>query len=189
MYYEVKQIGDAEYPLAKHRSLIIPRAERLLFEQQVSARPSARFKNRNRMSYCLNDGFVPPAEFLTDGTILLDGTPPFTLVISIKSLGTSQVDTRTVEIADYMWKIDLPSYNFKSVGPHLITIESVQDASACAPAALDPLSSSIWVDVAETAAIVPFDKRVDYCVGDVIHYQLEGIPPWTIGFVLSFFGL
>ena len=187
IYYEVKQIGDAEYPLAKHRNLIIPSAERLLFEQQVSARPSARFKNRNRMSYCLNDAFVPLDELSTDGTILLDGTAPFTLVISIKGVGTSQVDTRTVETADHVWKTGLPSYHFKSVGPHLITIESVQDASACAPAALDPLSSSIWVDVAETAAIVPFDKRVDYCVGDIIHYQLEGIPPWTIGFVFCLF--
>ncbi|KAG5647752.1 hypothetical protein DXG03_008475 [Asterophora parasitica] len=185
MYYEVKQIGDAEYPLAKHKDAVIPRNERLLFEQGISMRPIARFRNRNRISYCLNDAFKPLDALSTDGTILLDGTPPFTLNLSIKSLGASQVDTTTVTVHGHAWKVDLPSYSFTSIGPHLVTIEYVHDASICAPAALDPLSSSIWVDVAETAAIVPFDRRVDYCVGELTQFQLEGIPPWNIGYKIN----
>lgn len=183
MYYEVKQIGDAAYPLVKYKNGVIPRSQRLLFEQQVSMRPSAQFRNRNRISYCLNDAFVPLDPLTADGLILLEGTPPFRLQLSIKNLAGSQVDTRTIELSDSAWKIDLPSYEFKSIGPHLVTIESVLDASNCAQAALDPLSSSIWVDIAETAAIVPFDKREDFCVGDVSQFQLEGIPPWIIGSV------
>ncbi|KAG6817953.1 hypothetical protein H0H87_012421 [Tephrocybe sp. NHM501043] len=185
MYYEVKQIGDAEYPLAKHRNAVIPRGDRLLFEQEILMRPSARFRNRNRMSYCLNDQFTPLDALSTDGTVLLEGSPPFSLKLSIKNLGTSEVDRTTVEVFDYSWKVDLPSYAFRSVGPHLVTIESVHDASKCAPAALDPLASSVWVDVAETAAIVPFDRRVDYCVGEVTQFQLEGIPPWNIGYRIN----
>lgn len=185
MYYEVKQIGDAAYPLGKHSNAVIPRSERLLFEQQVSMRPSARFRNRNRVSYCLNDSFTPLDSVSTDGIILFDGTPPFMLKLSIKNLAASHVDTTTVKVSTLTWKLDLPTYHFMSIGPHLITIESVRDASNCAPAALDPLASSIWVDVAETAAIVPFDRREDFCVGEVSQFQLEGIPPWTIGFVLG----
>jgi len=41
------------------------------------------------------------------------------------------------------------------------------------------------VDVAETAAIFPFDSRQDFCVGDVSQFQLEGIPPWTIGYKIN----
>ncbi|KAG6837661.1 hypothetical protein H0H93_004937 [Arthromyces matolae] len=185
MYYEVKQIGDANYPLAKHRNIVIPRSDRLLFEQEVFMRPSARFKTRNRLSYCLNDQFLPVDGLSVDGTILLEGVPPFTLSLSIKNLGTSQIDTTTVRVLEYSWKIDLPSYVFRAVGPHLITIESIHDASNCAPAAFDPLSRSIWVDVAETAAIVPFDHKVDYCVGEAIPFQLEGIPPWNIGYRIN----
>jgi nucleoporin POM152 len=185
MYYEVKQIGDTAYPLSKHKNAVIPRSERLLFEQQVAMRPTARFSNRNRLSYCLNDTFVPLDSLSTDGTIVLEGTPPFTLKLSIKNLAASHVDQTTVEVPESTWKIDLPSYNFNSIGPHLITIESVRDASGCAPAVLDPLSSSIWVDVAETAAIIPFDRREHYCVGEVSQFQLEGIPPWTIGSVVT----
>jgi nucleoporin POM152 len=180
-YYEVKQIGDAAYPLSKHKSPVIPRLERLLFEQEVSMLPSAQFKNRNRMSYCLNDMLVPHDLISTDGLIILEGTPPFQLRLSIKNLAASQTQIKNIELSETAWKIDLPSYAFKSIGPHLITIESVQDASNCAQAALDPSHRSIWVDVAETATIVPIDRRENYCVGDVSQFQLEGTPPWTIG--------
>lgn len=183
VYYEVKQIGDAAYPLSKHKNAVIPRSERLLFEQQISMRPTARFSNRNRVSYCLNDTFVPLDLLSADGTVIFDGTPPFTLKLTIKNLAASHIDEIIVDVPDSNWKIDLPSYNFKSIGPHLVTIESVRDASNCAPAASDPLFSSIWVDVAETAAIIPFDRREHFCVGEVSQFQLEGIPPWNIGCV------
>ncbi|KAK7058444.1 hypothetical protein VNI00_002078 [Paramarasmius palmivorus] len=185
VYYEVKQIGDASYPLEEHKNTPIPRADRLLFEQQVSMRPSTQFRNRNRLSYCLNDNFVPLDRLSPDGVINLEGTPPFQLQISIKNLATSTVDHTTVEVFDHSWKMELQSYQFKSIGPHLVVIESISDASGCPHAALDPLGSSIWVDVSETAAIVPFDRREDYCVGDVVQFQLEGTPPWSIGYRIN----
>lgn len=180
IYYEVKQIGDVAYPLAKHKNKLIPRSERLLFEQQVFPRPSAQFKNRNRLTYCLNDVFVPTEPGSADGMIVLEGTPPFKLEISIKDISASQTEIRTVEVFTHNWNVNLPSYMFKSIGPHVVTVESVVDSSSCAQATLDPLYSSIWVDVAENAAIIPFDRRTDYCVGEVTQFQLEGIPPWSI---------
>ena len=188
IYYEVKQIGDVAYPLAKHKNKLIPRLERLLFEQQVFPRPSAQFKNRNRLTYCLNDVFVPTEPGSSDGMIVLDGTPPFKLELSIKDISASQTELRTVEVFSHHWNVNLPSYMFKSIGPHLVNVESVVDSSSCAQATLDPLHSSIWVDVAENAAIIPFDRRIDYCVGEVTQFQLEGIPPWSItsvGFFLN----
>lgn len=182
-YYEVKQIGDASYPLAKHKNAFIPRSERLLFEQEVFTRPTARFRNNNRISYCLNDALVPRDGATTDGQIQLVGTPPFEIQLSIKNLATSTVDAETIRVTDKIWTVSLPSYTFESIGPHLITIESIQDASRCEQAALDPLFRSIWVDVAEIATIIPFNRREDFCVGEVSQFQLEGTPPWTIGFV------
>jgi nucleoporin POM152 len=179
----VKQIGDAPYPLAKHKNDFIPRSERLLFEQQVYSRPIARFRNNNRMSYCLNDALVPQDATTTDGQIMLQGTPPFELQISIKNLAASKVETEIIKVHGTTWTVSLPQYTFGSIGPHLITIESVQDASRCEQAALDPLYRSIWVDVAETAAIIPINRREDFCVGEISYFQLEGIPPWTIGSV------
>ncbi|KAI9068689.1 hypothetical protein FKP32DRAFT_1587461 [Trametes sanguinea] len=185
VYYEVKQIGDAAYPLAKNKDAIIPRSERLLFEQQVLMRPSARFKNHNRLSYCLNDAFEVHDYADGNGVILLEGTPPFQLQVSVRNLAASEVYTETIELHDSSWRVNLPNYSFRSIGPHQVTIESVQDASHCEQVAPDPLYRSIWVDVAETAAIIPFSRREDYCVGDVIPFQLEGTPPWTIGYRIN----
>ncbi|KAG7099638.1 hypothetical protein E1B28_001464 [Marasmius oreades] len=185
VYYEVKQIGDAAYPLEEHKQTLIPTSERLLFEQQVSMRPSAQFRNRNRLSYCLNDHFVPLDRLSLDGVIAFSGAPPFRLQLSIKNLAASTVDHTHIEVHEYSWKIELESYQFQSIGPHLVVIESVSDASGCPHAALNPIASSIWVDVSETAAIVPFDRREDYCVGDVAQFQLEGTPPWSIGYRIN----
>ena len=182
MYYEVKQVGDANYPLEQNRARVIPRNERLLFEQEVIRRPSAQFKKQTRLSHCLGDTFVPIDSYSSDDMIVLDGKPPFLLELSVKNLATSEVHHQTVEIWSYQWKVNLPNYVFSSIGPHLVTVESVKDASSCMQATPDPLTTSIWVDVAESAAIVPFDRREHFCVGDVTQFQLEGIPPWTIGY-------
>ncbi|KAF8560070.1 hypothetical protein OG21DRAFT_1502415 [Imleria badia] len=184
-YYEVKQVGDAAYPLHKHKSAVIPRSERLVFEQEVLPKPSAKFKNDNRMSFCLNDALSSRDLTSSDGTILLEGTPPFQLHLSIKNLAASKVRQEIVEVRDKVWKLDISSYYFTSVGPYQVTIETIHDASRCEQAELDPLRRSIWIDVAETAAIIPLDKKTDFCVGDVTQFQLEGTPPWTIGYRIN----
>ncbi|KAK2460117.1 hypothetical protein APHAL10511_007883 [Amanita phalloides] len=185
IYYEVKQIGDVAYPLAQHKSSIIPRSERLLFEQQVFPRPSARFKNRNRLTYCSNDVFVPTDPGSADGMIVLEGTPPFKLELSIKDISASQTELRSVQVFTQTWNVNLPSYMFKSIGPHLVSVESIVDSSGCTQAKPDPLYSSVWVDVAENAAIIPFDRRTDFCVGEATQFQLEGIPPWSITYRIN----
>lgn len=183
IYYEVKQVGDANYPLAQNKHHVIPRRDRLLFEQEVLGRPSAQFKRNARLTHCLRDTFTPGDGFSMDDMVILEGKPPFHLELSVKSLAASEVHRQTVEIWDTQWRVNLPNYMFTSIGPHLVTIESVRDASSCDPASADPLNSFIWVDVAESAAIVPFDRREHFCVGEVTQFQLEGIPPWTIGYV------
>lgn len=177
IYYELKSIADANYPLDQP----IPLRERLLFEQEVLGRPSAEFKRPARLMHCLRDAFVPKDTYSLDDLIVLSGRPPFHLDLSVKNLASSDVHRQTIELWDTQWKINLPDYIFSSIGPHLVTIDSVRDASSCEQTVPDPLKRSIWVDVAESAAIVPFDHREHFCVGDVTQFQLEGIPPWTIG--------
>ena len=181
MFYEVKQVGDGNYPLARNRDHVIPRHERLLFEQEVIKRPSAYFKRSSRLTHCLRDTFVPTDPYSVDDLIALDGKPPFHIGLSVKNLAASEIHHQTVETWDHSWKVNLPNYVFTSTGPYLVTIECVKDASSCPQAPSDPLQTSIWVDVAESAAIVPFDRREHFCVGDITQFQLEGIPPWTIG--------
>lgn len=188
MFYEVKQIGDVTYPLEKHRDAVIPPSQRLIFEQLVFKRPSAAFRNRKRVGMCLGDPFAlstATGASIAEGSIMLQGSPPFKLSISVKDLSTSRVENLDVETSESIWKINLPQYQFTSVGPHLVTIENVQDSSGCAHETLDSAERSIWVDVTETASIMPTDGKTEYCVGDVSQFQLEGTPPWTIGYKVN----
>jgi len=122
---------------------------------------------------------------MNDGVIVLEGVPPFKLELTVSELGASHVHTETLELWEHQWTVDLPQYQFTSIHPHLITIKSVQDASGCEQSLKNFDKQSIWVDVAEVAAIVPFDRREHYCVGEVTQFQLEGTPPWTIGCVIG----
>jgi nucleoporin POM152 len=160
---------------------MIPRSSRLLFEQEVLPRPSARFETAGRILHCLGDALVP-SDGSRESAIILEGTPPFVLKLTVNNLAASEVSKHTVEVRGKVWKVDLPEYQFKTIGPHRITIDSVQDASHCEQVALEASYQSIMVDIVESAAIVPFDRKEHYCVGEVSQFQLEGIPPWTIGY-------
>ena len=138
------------------------------------------------MSYCVNDALTAQNFASDDGLVLLEGTPPFTLTLDVGKLGTLDRETVVVTVNEYAWKLSLPDYHFKSVGTHRVSIQSIADASGCAHVPLDPFQTSLSIDVAETAAIVPFDKREDLCVGDITQFQLEGIPPWNIESVSLF---
>jgi nucleoporin POM152 len=179
--YRIRNVGDAAYPLNEHPSAYL---EGLLLEQDVLPRPSAHFRSSSRVSYCLNDAFVHRQSSSDDATIVLRGTPPFLIQLSIRNLASSDVKVEKIEINKFEWKVDLPKYHFKTIGPHLVTLESVEDASGCPQVETDLAKQSFWVDVAETAAIVPFDRREEFCVGDILHFQLEGTPPWRVQYVL-----
>ncbi|KAH7101362.1 hypothetical protein BKA62DRAFT_703554 [Auriculariales sp. MPI-PUGE-AT-0066] len=180
MLYRVRDIGDAAYPLRLDNH-IHDNDNRLQFEQQVLERPSAAFKNAERLSYCLGDALTPISpSYKEEGVIVLDGAPPFALDLAIRNLGTSDVQHETVYVPTNEWKLNVPRYILKSVGQHLVEIQAVRDANGCDHAPLDPTRRNVWIDVAETAAIVPYDRRLDYCVGDALQFQLEGTPPWRV---------
>jgi nucleoporin POM152 len=179
VYYEITAVGDASYLLQKNTPLY-PISSRLRFEQQVYARPTAFFRRSDRASYCLHDAFVHRGDLSTDGTIVLKGTPPFVLELSVKNLASSDVHKEIVETSNYEWNLNIPQYTFLSIGPHLVTIDSIRDASNCPHSDLDAVRRQLWIDVAESAVIVPFDRREDYCVGEALQFQLEGTPPWRI---------
>ncbi|TFY82279.1 hypothetical protein EWM64_g1741 [Hericium alpestre] len=185
IYYEVKQVGDAAYPLSAHKGAVIPRSDRPLFEQRVLRRPSARFDTTNRLSHCLYDTLTPRDKWSSDGVVLLEGTPPFELTVAIRSLAESANYVETVTVLGNSWKLDLSSYKFEAVGQHRVTIESVRDASHCEEVITDPRARAIWVDVAESAAITPLERREHFCIGDTAQFQLQGIPPWTVGYEVN----
>ena len=176
--YHISRVGDSAYPLASSPEL--SRLSGLVLAQDVLARPSAYFRSSGTGSFCLNHKLVPEAAHGDEAILVLHGQPPFKVRLAIKNLAISSMVTETVEVSLHEWELELPDYTFETVGPHIITIESFEDASMCHPSPVESGSQSFRVDVAETAAIVPFERREDFCVGDVLHFQLEGKAPWKI---------
>lgn len=128
----------------------------------------------------MNEHLVPRSGRYDDPTVLLTGKPPFKLALNIKNVATSESRAVVVDVNTHEWKVDVPTYVLQTVGPHLINIESFEDSSPCPPSNVDYERRTFRIDVAETAAIVPFDRREDWCVGDVLQFQLEGNAPWRV---------
>lgn len=202
--YRLTGVGDASYPFNRNAAPL-PRAPGLVLEQQVLSRPTASFKSGDRLSYCLGDAFVAKAHHTAEPIVLLTGQAPFKLSLSIKNFATNEVLHEIVEVHGHEWKgesvgddqpfsinavylcssVNLPSYHFNSMGATMVTIDAVADSSPCSEEVTLQHRRSIWVDVAETAAVVPFDTKTDYCVGDAVSFQLEGTPPWTVKYVFA----
>lgn len=185
IYYQVTSVGDSRYALSEQRTLN-DNVSPVKWEQEVLARPRAYFKNPTRLSYCLNDAFVPRSDHLAsqDGLVIFEGRAPFLVHFTIQNLASSETKKEIKEFRTYDWHLHFEKYLFSTVGSYLITIDSVRDASSCDEIIEEGALRSIWVDVAETAMIVPFERRTDVCVGDLLQFQLEGSAPWTITYVL-----
>ncbi|KEP54240.1 putative nucleoporin [Rhizoctonia solani 123E] len=158
------------------------RTRGLRLEQNVLMRPSARFKSTDRISRCLNTDLNLSHD---PGAVLsLTGTPPFTLSVAVRNLAEGETHHTQIVTNDHEWAINVPDYMFRTIGPHQVAIERIRDASQCAE--LGSASERLlWIDVAETAAIIPLERRVDYCVGDVLNFQLEGTAPWQVGYTFN----
>ncbi|KAG8857714.1 hypothetical protein FRB91_010951 [Serendipita sp. 411] len=178
--YDIVAIGDSRYPLDERKAL--RESQILKWEQQVLARPTAYFKTDTQLSYCLNDAFLPRSEFelSQDGLMILEGKAPFFVDFSIQNMASSEVRNETMKITSHEWQVKFPDYVFTTVGSYIVNINSVRDSSSCEEIVNETGRRQLWVEVAETAMIVPYERRSDVCVGDLLQFQLEGVQPWTI---------
>ncbi|KAF8600877.1 hypothetical protein BDV93DRAFT_496344 [Ceratobasidium sp. AG-I] len=178
--YALQHLTDATYNTGI--KLDTRRTRGLRLEQVVLTRPAARFKSTARISRCLNTDLNLSHD--PGAVLVLSGIPPFTLSIAVRNLAEGETHHTQIITNDREWAVNIPDYMFRTIGPHAVVVEKVRDASKC-----DELSGggerSLWIDVAETAAIIPLERRVDYCVGDVLNFQLEGTAPWQIGYTFN----
>jgi nucleoporin POM152 len=126
------------------------------------------------LTYCLHDTFRAEDIDSHSGVVKLQGTSPFYLELSLHNLATGEIRKERVQLLQDEWRVELPDYRFDTVGSYMLMIDSVWDGSTCKQD-VDALGiNSLLIDVAETAAIVPMERREDYCVGDILRFQLEG---------------
>ncbi|TFK71015.1 hypothetical protein BDN72DRAFT_895988 [Pluteus cervinus] len=184
VYYEIAHIGDTNYPITQYPPTEAIRTQYIKFEQEVDTQPSARFKSKSRLSYHVQDAFVPSNRGSSDGILELNGTPPFQVQISIRNTENNQGETLTTEVHSHLWQPEFPDYYFKTPGQHIVTIDSVMDGSNCGHAILSPEDNSIQVDVSTLASITPRNGRTNFCAREAVEFDLDGQPPWVVGYNL-----
>jgi nucleoporin POM152 len=174
--YFFDRLGDASYPLGRQIEVDVTNREKnwLTLRQNILPRPRAFFKTQERLTYCLYDSLRAEDINARSGVISLYGTSPFYVELSLHSLATGETRKERVKLLQEEWRVELPDYRFETVGAYMLVIDSVWDASACEQEVELLGFTSLLIDVAEMGAIVPLERREDYCVGDMLRFQLEG---------------
>lgn len=176
--YEITDVGDALYSSAGISAGIGP--QRL--EQMVYPQAHAAFATHKvSAAFCVGDtlhGALPAIE--------LQGTPPFTLGLSLRPAATSAQPahaalaytfTRVVSGQKYTPRLESDEFVFGASGAWTLSLDHVSDAHGCRASLR---SAPLALEVVETAGIAPASARTDYCVGEEIDYMLQGMSPWTV---------
>lgn len=176
--YHFKDVSDANYPVSSK----IDHSE--MVEQEVWPRPTAVFKrNTKTRNYCLNDVIGRSSDAATeDIELILEGEAPFDVTLQLQDLELNRAETKVFHIKDNTHKLDVADWKLSSIGAYMLHIIDIRDARGCGRqySAGKGKESSIKLDVAEIAAIMPLISSVDQCVGDTIEFALAGTAPWSI---------
>ena len=111
-----------------------------------------------------------------------EGEAPFDVTLQLQDLELNRAETKLFHITEKTHKLDVADWKLYSIGAYMLHIVDVKDARGCSRgyATGKGKESSVKLDVAEVAAIIPVDSAIDHCVGDTIEFALAGTAPWSI---------
>ncbi|ERF71398.1 hypothetical protein EPUS_07426 [Endocarpon pusillum Z07020] len=173
--YTFKEISDDRYAHSKHH--FTP----LTVRQKVHPLPSAKFTNPGKTySYCKDSSPDPSTPTDTETILIsLEGTPPFSLEISLTHHGSVRPEiVRLKDISTRSLSWTLPRRTL-DLGTHSVSLRSVKDSLGCART-IDHDPSSIRIRVSNPPTIIPLESQTDYCVGEHVSFSLSGQPPFHI---------
>lgn len=167
--YKFAEVGDNLYTRdsGDRRPVIVT--------QKVNPLPSARFDSPGRIyGFCKEDDSGEESIPIT-----LQGTPPFSLEVSIKHHSSSKPEIVTIpNINSKRHSLLLPRRHL-DLGQHVVSIHSVRDARGC-QRTTEYDTSSVRVAVSDVPTIIPLESKIDYCVGERISFSLSGHAPFEV---------
>lgn len=107
------------------------------------------------------------------------GQPPYSVSFTVYHESTSKTDYFTLDEVTRE-KFDYRKlYEGLKLGNHIVTIERVVDSNGCAYDVIAE-NNHILISVTDVPKISLVEPSMEYCVGDYVAYQLNGIAPFTI---------
>lgn len=175
--YTFKDVQDQLY---NSKSWSGEKIEPMTVLQVVNAKPDAEFANKGHTyKTCLSsigNGGLTNEQGIP---MVFKGMPPFALTVHIKheSTGTtSKVTVQNIDEIDYQLK---SLFKELGLGKHTVSIAKVVDGTGCMRDSFDD-DDAIYIQVSDIPRITPQSERQDYCVGDRIGFNLNGVAPFEV---------
>ncbi|CAI4675765.1 CNT_collapsed_G0042140.mRNA.1.CDS.1 [Saccharomyces cerevisiae] len=165
--------GESDIHFREHQS-------ELIIKQTVHPIPDVAFADGGKtLRACAAN--VDQISFLEPINLkFLQGESPFSITFSVYHESTSRTDQYTID------NIDSENFSFEKLyegmklGNHAITIDSVVDANGCVNSLISGPRNQILVSITDAPKIHILDPSTEYCVGDYVAYQLNGVAPFMI---------
>lgn len=110
----------------------------------------------------------------------LQGKAPFSITFSIYHESKGRSDQFTLNNVDPVSFPYHKLYENLKLGNHVVTIEKIVDADGCVNDLIATQNNHILISITDVPKIHLLDPTAEYCVGDYVAYQLNGVAPFSI---------
>ncbi|AGO13364.1 AaceriAFR225Wp [[Ashbya] aceris (nom. inval.)] len=155
------------------------RSSEVTIRQTVNPLPTVRFADRGKTYRTCSANVDQP--YLLDPIPLhiSGGKGPYSISFNIYHESTSKTDFLTLD------NVTPDSFDYKQLyhglklGNHIVSIEKVVDKNGCVNDVIME-NSHVLISITDVPKIVLMDPTMEYCVGDYVSYQLNGVAPFLI---------
>lgn len=155
--------------------------EEVLIKQLVNSIPAVKFAESGKtLRACSTFVHDDVSSFEPIDLKFTKGKGPFSITFSIYHESTSRSDL--VRLSG----ITSESFNYHKLyeglklGNHVVTIEKIVDANGCINEFIPAQDNFVLISITDVPKIHLLDPSAEYCVGDYVAYQLNGVAPFTI---------
>lgn len=177
----VKGLADSNYnenDLAK----IGHKASLMTITQNIHPAPLVEFADSCKtLKTCISNigeqKLLDPIKLKT-----IHGNAPFSITINVYHESTSRIDQFVIDEVNGTLLPSKEIYNDLKMGNHEIRIVKIVDGNGCVNEDSSLGDNHVFISVMDAPKIHLLDPSSHYCVGDYVSYQLNGVPPYNIGY-------
>lgn len=177
---KIKGVYDANYQ-KKDFSTINYSVQPIFVKQVVNSLPYIEFVETGK-AFRTCSANVNQKDLLEPIKLkLVRGTGPYSITFSVYHESSSRTDRFTIDEVSTENFDYTRLYEGLALGNHIVTIEGVTDANGCSDEG-SVEREKVLISITDVPRISIADSTVEYCVGDYVGYQLNGVAPFTINY-------
>ncbi|CCD26451.1 Pom152p NDAI_0H02770 [Naumovozyma dairenensis CBS 421] len=192
----IKELYDSNYGEADLKKLNTFKKLEITVKQMVNPIPEVEFNDPGKTFKACSISTDQSSELKPINLKLLNGKGPYTITFNINHESTSRSDEIVIANITNSYFPYEKLYEGLRLGNHEVTIAKIIDSNGCTNEFVDTNNfnsgymnnnnnnnldnKKISISITDVPKIHLLDSSVDYCVGDYVTYQLNGIAPFTI---------